>query len=60
MSDIEKLIEAAKKHGDEGEPDHEVGDLQEIARYLWSQLPLSSKKTTMEHFESYLYEWEDD
>ncbi|UGY15222.1 hypothetical protein HAP48_0042975 [Bradyrhizobium septentrionale] len=32
---IEDIIEAAAKHGRESEPDHEVGDLQDLLRVAW-------------------------
>lgn len=34
--DIETLISAAEQHGQDSEPDHEVGDLQEFLRAAWS------------------------
>lgn len=37
--DIEDLISAAQEHGLQSEPDHEVGDLQEILRTAWELLP---------------------
>lgn len=36
--DLERLIEAARRHGEDSEPDHEVGDLQDILRAAWEQL----------------------
>jgi hypothetical protein len=35
---VESLIEAAKRHGAESDPDHEVGDLQDFLRAIWKQL----------------------
>lgn len=32
---IELCIEAAEQHGKDSEPDHEVGDLQDVARKMW-------------------------
>lgn len=32
---IELYIEAAEQHGKDSEPDHEVGDLQDVARKMW-------------------------
>lgn len=37
-SELEKLIDAAKSHGEESEPDHEVGDLQDYLRAMWELL----------------------
>jgi len=44
MYDIEKLIAAAKAHGENshGEnphPEHEVGDLQDLLRLCWERIP---------------------
>lgn len=32
---IELYIEAAEQHGQDSAPDHEVGDLQDLARKMW-------------------------
>lgn len=36
--DIEAYIDAAKNHGADSDPDHEVGDLQDYLRAMWSLL----------------------
>lgn len=41
--DVETLIAAATKHGEESEPDHEVGDLQEYIRSAWAVLTEAQK-----------------
>lgn len=33
--DLEDFITAAKKHGEDSHPDHEVGDLQDLLRAAW-------------------------
>lgn len=38
MKDLEELLEAAKQHGLQSEPDHEVGDLRDILHYAWAQM----------------------
>ncbi|MBG6083059.1 hypothetical protein [Rubrivivax gelatinosus] len=35
---IEEFIDAAKQHGVDSEPDHEVGDLQDLLRAMWELL----------------------
>lgn len=58
MEEFEKLLEAAKNHGVEsGDLEHEVGDLQDIARYMWSQLPVSCKKRVLDRFDGLVEEW---
>lgn len=32
---IDDIIEAAANHGRDSEPDHEVGDLQDLLRVAW-------------------------
>jgi hypothetical protein len=44
MKDIEAVIEAAKQHGEAGDPDMEVGDLQVALRQLWKLLSGTAKE----------------
>jgi hypothetical protein len=32
---LETLLRAARAHGDASEPDHEIGDLQDLVRRCW-------------------------
>ncbi len=34
--DVEFLLKAATRHGEDSEPDHEVGDLQDFLRAAWN------------------------
>lgn len=44
MKDIlKKLMDAARQHGEDSDPDHEVGDLQDLLVAAWELLPLSAK-----------------
>lgn len=46
---IERLLELAKAHGEDTcEPDHEVGDLQDIIRFAWSIMTDDQKKQVFE------------
>ncbi|GBG14484.1 SerC protein [Novimethylophilus kurashikiensis] len=46
---LEKLLKAADAHGeDSGEPDHTVGDLQDLLRKAWSLMSLSQKLELMQ------------
>lgn len=36
---LARLLEAMRAHGEQSEPDMEVGDLQQLVRDLWSRLP---------------------
>lgn len=44
---IERLLELAALHGLDSEPDHEVGDLQDLLRAVWKLLPLPRMATLM-------------
>ena len=44
MMDIKYFLRAAEKHGEDSDPDHEVGDLQEYIKVLWSLLKPKQKK----------------
>lgn len=54
MSSLDRLLDAAREHAeDSGEPDHEVGDLQDILRTCWRLLtPAQRQKVLQEHTES--------
>lgn len=45
--DLERVLDAARRHGDESEPDHEVGDLLELLRALWPRVPESVRRDFM-------------
>lgn len=47
MLDIEKYIQAAQRHGEDSEPDHEVGDLQDILRSVWPLLGENEKRVAI-------------
>jgi hypothetical protein len=36
--DIDHLLAVAKQHGEDSEPDHEVGDLQAFLRAAWARM----------------------
>lgn len=35
---LESLLSAAREHGEEGDPDHEVGDLTDLVMACWARL----------------------
>lgn len=35
---LESLLSAAREHGEEGDPDHEVGDLTDLVIACWARL----------------------
>ena len=52
MDDIELLIEAAREHGEESDPDHEVGDLQDLVRLCWAELSPEARAKIIEEHQS--------
>ena len=47
-SDVETYIGAAEQHGMDDDPDHEVGDLQDYLREVWSLLTPEQRATFAE------------
>jgi hypothetical protein len=41
--DIETIIERCRQHGQDDEPDHEVGDLQDVLRAAWGVMTEAQK-----------------
>jgi len=50
-TDIEDLITFAAEHGENSEPDHEVGDLQTFLRVAFNILSDEQKTTFFSHAE---------
>lgn len=45
---VSVLFRAAEQHGQDSEPDHEVGDLQDIIVCLYERLSLEQRKEVAE------------
>lgn len=41
---LDRLLEAARRHGADSEPDHEVGDLQDLLRAAWEQFTSDQRR----------------
>jgi hypothetical protein len=41
---VADFIRAAEEHGNDSDPDHEVGDLQMLANFLWQYMPEEARK----------------
>lgn len=54
---LEALLEAAEAHGRESDPDHEVGDLQDLVRACWARLPEADRAALHEDFSDALRLW---
>ena len=61
MDDLERILDAAQHHGEDSEPDHEVGDLQEVLRAMWPLVPARDrhKFMTMDIVANLLRDWGD-
>lgn len=56
---LARVLNAAESHGANGEPDMEVGDLQQFARDLWAAMT-SKQKTTFagrEDWREFIKNW---
>lgn len=49
MKTVEPLLSAAKTHGLESEPDHEVGDLQDALRVAWELMSKTQRELFLQH-----------
>lgn len=49
MSGLDEILTAAQRHGEAGEPDHEVGDLQSVLRAAWDLMTLEQRQRLCEH-----------
>jgi hypothetical protein len=47
---IEHAIDSAKRHGEDSDPDHEVGDLQELARMMWRAMETPARTSVIRDF----------
>lgn len=54
---LQRLLDAAEKHGAESEPGMEVGDLQEILRTCWTKMTPPQQRAVYEAHEEIVSEW---
>lgn len=55
---LEDILQAAKQHGEESEPDHEVGDLQDALRLAWAKLPIEAQREVHKELaDGTIYTW---
>lgn len=54
---IEIMINAATYHGMASELEQEVGDLQQLCRFLWSVLDGQQRKMVAEEFADFIRQW---
>ncbi len=49
LTDIEVVIAAAEQHGQDDDPDHEVGDLQAALRLAWELFTPEQRASYLAH-----------
>lgn len=54
---VETLILAAEEHGKQSEPDHEVGDLQDMLRTCWAFLSIAAKRKVLDNHRELISTW---
>ena len=55
---LERLIDAARRHGELSEPDHEIGDLQAILRACWQRLTPAQAREIFDEHQDLITDWE--
>lgn len=54
---LDQLIASASAHGEQSDPDHEVGDLLDILRAVWPKLTAKAQRDIFEQFKDRVEEW---
>lgn len=53
---LSHAILAAELHGLDRDPDHEVGDLQDMLRIVWAALPKPARRRALRRLQAYVDE----
>lgn len=48
MTNLEDYLNAARQHGTDEDPDHEVGDLQDLLRAAWGLMSPEQRSALMQ------------
>jgi hypothetical protein len=54
---LEVLLDAAERHGEQSEPEHEAGDLQAIVRSCWALLTPEQRAQVLAEHEELIADW---
>jgi hypothetical protein len=59
MKSLQRILDAARRHGEESDPDHETGDLIDVLRAVWPLVPPNQRRRVMkgERIAGLLEEW---
>lgn len=57
MKKLQDILDAARQHGLESHPDHEVGDLSIVLRSCWRLMSPEHKRTVLEEATDELEMW---
>jgi hypothetical protein len=56
---LARLLEACREHGEQSEPDMEVGDLQQIVRDMWLRMTPQQQRAMAPEWRAFIDEWLD-
>jgi len=56
---LDQIESSAKHHGEESEPEHEVGDLLDALRLAWARLSPADRLATFTEFFEYHDHWDE-
>lgn len=57
MKLLDRLLIAASRHGAKSDPDHEVGDLQDILRSCWNKLTSEQQASVFAEHKQKVEDW---
>jgi len=57
MRKLQDILDAAERHGRESDPDHEVGDLQDMLRDAWKMLSKTQRSKLLLEAAEQLDSW---
>lgn len=59
VTQLEMMLTSARRHGEESEPDTEVGDLQALVRMLWAAASEKTRVAVAKQFSDECGDWLD-
>lgn len=54
---LQQVLDAAKRHGERTEPDHEVTDLQDLLWATFARMPDDLAATVLDDWADFVNEW---
>ena len=56
-SALQELLDAARRHGERSDPEHEVGDLQDLLHACWRRLSPKDRLEVFKESWELLHDW---